>query len=442
MQVNIESPSNLRRKMTIELEADEIRRELDRSYNELKRGVHMKGFRPGKAPRQILERFFGDQVRGEVIQKLIKDSTDKALKEHDLKPVAEPEIVTEETDLAKILRFSATFDLKPEIVVKDYVALKVPRATVEVSEQEVDEAMERIRQRMATLKKVDTRTQVRDGDVVIADLQGFDDGKPVAGTKAEALRLEVSEQTLAHGLHEAVVGAEIGRTKSTQKAYPAEYQEKDLAGKTIEWRVDVKEIFEKQLPALDDEFAKDHGEFQTLAELREKVRGELLEGAKQEARRRARQGLLEIVLERNPIEVPQSLVERELSTLEAQAAILNQARGIPSEQAAESAHAARDEMRPQAEKLARTQLILGAIADQEKVEISDDELAEEIGRLVRNQRRRESAAEYYAKDENREALRDSMRRERAMELVMERAQSDESGGESPSKAVVDSAPET
>src|ERR1017187_8212360 len=134
MNVNIEENSALRRKLTIEVQPDEIKRELDKTYNELRRGVVLKGFRPGHAPRNLLEKFFGDQVRSEVIQKLVKEYTEKALEEHDLKPVVAPEIVTEQTDLQKdlSLKFSATFDLRPKIEVKDYEGLKVPESKVEV----------------------------------------------------------------------------------------------------------------------------------------------------------------------------------------------------------------------------------------------------------------------------------------------------------------------
>src|SRR5215471_10476855 len=132
MNVNIEEPSTLRRKLTIEVEPDEIKSELDKAYNELKRGVVLKGFRPGHAPRNLLERFFGEQVRGEVAQKLVREYTEKALEENSLKPIVTPEIVPEETDLNKSLKFSATFDLRPEIVVKDYEGLKVLEPKVEV----------------------------------------------------------------------------------------------------------------------------------------------------------------------------------------------------------------------------------------------------------------------------------------------------------------------
>src|SRR5216684_9011577 len=200
MNVNIETADNLRRKLTIEVEPDEIKRELDRAFNELKRGVVLKGFRPGRAPRKLLERFFGDQVRGEVIQKLVKEYTDKALEENDLKPVVPPEIVTEETDLEKSLKFSATFDLRPTIEVKDYEGLKVAESTVEVTDKEVEEAIERFRERQATLKKVEDRTVVEDGDYALATIEAFEDGKPISTAKTEDRLVEVSERALAHGV--------------------------------------------------------------------------------------------------------------------------------------------------------------------------------------------------------------------------------------------------
>src|SRR5215469_522747 len=197
MNINVESSSSLRRKITIELDQDEIGHELDRSYSELKRSVHLKGFRPGRAPRQMLERLFGDQVRTEVIQKLIKESTEKALQEHHLTPVAEPEIVTEETDLKKALRFAAVFDVKPEIVVQDYENLKVPSQEVSVTEEQVDAALQRLRERLASLKKVEDRTRVESGDFVIAELEAFADGAPIPGSKVESRMIEVSDQAIA-----------------------------------------------------------------------------------------------------------------------------------------------------------------------------------------------------------------------------------------------------
>src|SRR5216684_1692944 len=230
---------------------------IDNDYTDLSRTVMLRGFRPGHAPRNMLERLFGDRVRGEIVQKLIKEYTDKALEEQNLKPLLQPEIVTEESDLAKALRFSATFDLRPEIVVRDYQGLRVPRPQVEVSDDEVQKTLEDLRERAATLKKIEGRTRVERGDLVLAEIEGFVDGKPLEGAKLGQRIVEVSAERLSHGLDEVLVGAEIGHPAQATRSYPADYAEKDLGGKTVEWHATVKEIYAKVLPALDDEFAKD-----------------------------------------------------------------------------------------------------------------------------------------------------------------------------------------
>jgi trigger factor len=444
MNVNIESNSALRRKMTIELEPVEINRELDRAYNELKRSVQIKGFRPGRAPRTMLERLFGDQVRGDVIQKLVKEYTGKALEEHDLKPVVQPEIVTEESDLKKAqLRFSAVFDLKPDLVVKDYHDLKVPRATIEVGEPEVDAAMERLRERNATLKKVEGREIVEQGDFVVAEFEGFENGKPIPETKIEDRLLRVSKEVLAHGLDEVLTGAHVSAEVRRSRSYPAEYNEKDLAGKSVEWHASVKEIYSRVLPEIDDEFAKDQGAYQNLAELRAAVRQDLERHAQQEADTRARQGLLDLILERNPVEVPESLLAREQRSIETETAMALEAAGMPREAAYERARQDPGEMKTRAEKRARAALIVDAIADQESIEVSDDDVAARVAAIVtQSGRQREQAAEIYSHEETRTALKATMRREKTLESLLSRAQSEPAetpagetpGGEAPAGA--------
>ncbi len=422
MNVNIESTSSLRRKVTIEVDPDEIKRELDRTYNELRRGVVLKGFRPGHAPRNLLERFFGDQVRGDVIQRLVKEYTDKALDENNLKPVVEPEIVTEETDLPRALKFSAVFDIRPELVVKDYEGLKVPEETVEVTDKSVDEVIEALRERQATLKKVEGRNVVQEGDVVLATVEAFEGEKSLMEGKAESRLLQVSKRALAHGVDEVLIGAEAGKEARATRTYPAEYDDKDLAGKTVEWRVAVKEIYERQLPPLDDDFAKDQGDCQNLAELRERVRADLVERARAEADSRARQGLLELIVERNPVEVPESMVSREQRAMEAELAATLRAGGLGEEQIAEQVRASAEEFHNRALKRARNTLILDALREQEHVEVDDDQLAERIGLILRQSGRgRERLADFYSHEENREALRRSMRREKVLEALLQRA---------------------
>jgi trigger factor len=431
MNVNIEEPSSLRRKLTIEVEPDEIKHELDRAFNELKRGVVLKGFRPGHAPRNLLERFFGEQVRGEVIQKLVKEYTDKALEEHDLKPVVAPEIVTEQTDLQKdlALKFSATFDLRPKIEVKDYEGLKVPESKVEVSDTELEEAIERFRERQATLKKIEDRTVVADGDYALASVEAFTDGKPLSSTRPDDRLVEVSERALAHGVYEVLKGAELGKQMKASKTYPADYSQKDLAGKTIEWRATPKEIYRRELPSVDDDFAKDLGD-ENLEAFRTRVRGELLAHATQEANARARQGLLDLVIERNPVELPESLVARELSAMESELHQTLEAGGLSHEEAGERVKQSADDLKTRAEKRARTGLIVDALAEQEKIEIDDEELGARVAAIVtQSGRNRDRAAEFYRSPDNREALRQSMRREKALDFILSRAKRENAASE-------------
>jgi trigger factor len=423
MNVNIEENSALRRKLTIEVEPDEIKRELDKTYNELRRGVVLKGFRPGHAPRNLLEKFFGDQVRSEVLQKLVKEYTDKALEEHNLKPIVEPEIINEETNLPETLKFSAVFDLKPEVVIKDYEGLKIPEETIAIGDQEVDEAIERLRERQASLKKVEGREVVEEGDVAVVTIEGFEDGKPLSEAKSENRLLEISKKSLAHGVDEVLIGAKIGEENRKTRTFAADYEQKDLAGKTVEWRANVKEIYKKELPALDDDFAKDQGDLQSLAELRDRVKSDLLAHAKSEADARARAGLLDLVLDRNKIDVPESLVTREQRAMESDLASTLRQAGMPEEQVNERVQSASDDLKNRAHKRAASSLVLDAIAEQEKVEATDDELAERIGAIMRQAgtKNRERFQEFYAQEQNREGLRQTMRREKAMDQLITRA---------------------
>jgi trigger factor len=423
MNVNIETPSALRRKVTIELEPHEVQRELDRAYNQLKRSVQLKGFRPGRAPRTLLERFFGDQVRGDVLHKLQKEYTEKALQENALEPVVEPEVVTEASDLKKPqVRFTATFDLKPQFEVKGYGDLKVPKAVIEVSDAQVDEALEHLRQRSGSLRKIERRV-VQSGDFVLASFEAFEGGRPIPNSKLEQRIVRVSSEELRHELDQLLSGVELGAEVRKPRSYPADYYEPDLAGKTVEWHIKVTDIYERVLPNLDDEFAKDQGDYQNLAELRAAIRRQLEQRAQEEADARARQGLLDLIIERNPVEVPESLISREIHNLELEAVASLEALGMPREAALEKARQNQDDLKARAEKRARSALVIDAIAAQEGIEINDDEVADRVAALVRqgSGQQRERLAEFYSHPENREALRQVMRREKTLDRLLERA---------------------
>jgi trigger factor len=220
---------------------------------------------------------------------------------------------------------------------------------------------------------------------------------------------------------EVLRGAEIGKEMKASKTYPDDYSHKELAGKTIEWRATPKEIYRRELPTVDEDFAKDLGD-ESLDAFRTRVRSELLAHAKAEADARVRQGLLDLVIERNPVELPESLVARELSAMEADLHQTLEAGGLSHEEAGERVKQSSEELKTRAEKRARTGLIVDALAEQEKIEIDDEELGTRVGEIVTQAgRNRDRAAEFYRKEENREGLRQSMRREKALDFILSRA---------------------
>jgi trigger factor len=244
--------------------------------------------------------------------------------------------------------------------------------------------------------------------------------------------LEISKNSLAHGIDEVLIGAKVGAENRKTRTYAADYDQKDLAGKTVEWRANVKEIYKRELPPLDDDFAKDQGDIQSLTELRDRVRTDLLTHAKSEADSRARAGLLDLVLDRNKIEIPESLVTREQRAMESELASTLRQAGAPEEQVTERVQSAAEDIKTRAQKRAATGLVLDALAEQEKVEVTDDELAERIGAIIRQAgtKNRERFSEFYAQEQNREGLRQTMRREKVMDQLLTRAK----GGGEPATA--------
>ena len=290
--------------------------------------------------------------------------------------------------------------------------------------------------RQATLKKVEDRTVVEEGDYALASVEAFEDGKPMSPNKPEDRLVEVSERALAHGVHEALIGAEIGKEMKASKTYAADYTQKELAGKTVEWRATPKEIYRRELPTVDDDFAKDLGD-ENLEAFRTRVRAELLAHAKQEADARVRQGLLDLVIERNPVELPESLVAREVAAMEAELHQTLEAGGLSHEDATARVKQNADDLKSRAEKRARTALIVDALADQEKIEINAEELGDRVAQIVtQSGRNRDRAAEFYRKEENREGLRQSMRREKALDFILSRAQREDAPSAPPEERTI------
>jgi trigger factor len=413
VQITVEDLSPIRKKIDVALPPEEVQAEIEHAYRGLQQRARIKGFRPGKVPRPILERYYGEQIQSEVIGKLIQDSYARALEEHSLHAVAQPEIVAEEVRPESGLRYSATIEIKPAFDVAGWDGLVVQRSVAPVTDAEVDEHLERLRQSFAHMVRRDDRDTVEQGDLVELAYTGVVDGRVLPGATSQSRVVEVGSGTFPPPFEDRLVGRRRGESLHVDVPYPAQHHSPEIAGKTVTFRVEIKEIGRKELPALDDEFAKDHGECESLGELRDKIRRGLTSSAERDADERVRGDLLQQLVERNPIDVPDALVERKFQATARDLGI-HEARGGTPEQEAELDRI-RGELRHRARRVVHSALLLERLAVQQGFEVGDAEVDERIAAIVRAAPRdRERLADLYRVPEARRELRDRMMQEKAL----------------------------
>ena len=379
-KVDVETVDRVRRRLAVEVPAEEVSAEIEKAYVQLARGAKVRGFRPGRVPRPVLERLFGDRVRAEVFEKLIQQSYAEVVEEQRIAAVGHPEIVTEQARLGEALRYSATVEVKPEIVVEHYAGLEVERPLLPVADADVDAFLERLRQSLAQLHPIVDRMKVASGDVVTVDYEGRVDGRPVG--RGEQREIEVGANGFPREFDQHLVGATVGSELDFAVPYPSDYDTPELAGKTVSFHVHVRAVSRKEVPPLDDEFAKDHGECSTLDELRQRVRTRLEAEAAQHADDVMRQGLLNALAAANDVPLPNALVERRTEALMEEVWREWQQRRIRPKNETEALARLREELQPRAHQQVKIGLLLEAIARQEGITVSDAEVDERITALA------------------------------------------------------------
>ena len=419
-KVDVETVDSLRRRLAVEVPAEEVSAEIEKAYAQLARGAKVRGFRPGRVPRPVLERLFGDRVRGEVFEKLIQQSYAEVVEERQIPTVGHPEFVTEQAQPGAALRYSATVEVKPEIVVEHYAGLAVERPLTPVTDTDVDAFLERLRQSLAQLRPIVERSTVEVGDVVTVDYEARVDGRSVG--RGEQREIEIGANAFPREFDEHLRGAAAGSELDFIVPYPAEHGAAELAGKTVNFHVRVRGLSHKEVPALDDEFAKDHGECSTLAELRQRVRARLESDAAQHADEAARQALLGALAEANDIPIPNALVERRTQALVEEVWHEWQQRRLRPKNEGEALARLREELQPRARQQVKIALLLEAIARQEGITVSEADVDERIATLAADAG---SAAErlraYYQDAEARRDLRNRIVQARAVEAVLRTA---------------------
>jgi trigger factor len=373
MKASVEEISSVKRKISVEIPEDQVVKEVDSFYKDLGKKAKIKGFRPGKVPRAILERYFKDYVKTEVIQKLIEESYPKALSETELQPVSAPAIDPGEFEGGKPFQYSAVIEIKPDIKLEGYAGLKLEGKKEEVKDEEVEQRLQALQNLHATLSTVSEARPIQAGDYVIMDYEAKEEGKPLEGGKAVDFTVEVGSGQFIPALEEKLIGLRPEEEKEIEVSFPADYGYQKWAGKAVSFHVKIKEIKAKILPPLDDEFAKDLGDYSSLEELKAKLRGEIEKEKAQALEQQLKDQAVDQLLEANPFEVPGSLVEEQAKALVSDTKLRLAAQGVDLKNLGVSEEKLQGDYRATAEKQVKTFLILEKIAGQEGIAVSDEE---------------------------------------------------------------------
>ncbi len=419
MKVHVETLSPIERKLSIEVEPDQVAAELGRAYHALGERVRLPGFRPGKVPRRILEQRFRGEVEDDVARRLVERSYLSAISEHGVEAVGEPQVTGAQLVLDAPFAFQATVEVRPVIAPKDYQGLPLTRLSPKVEEAQVEARIEELRQRLGRLEPVEGRTTAELSDFAVVDYQGTVDGKPFEGGSGEGVTVEVAPGDVTAGNVEALAGLSVGQARAASATFPASHPQ---AGKTAEFLFTLRGLKRRVVPPLDDELAREVGGGPTLEALRTRVRGDLLSSAKSEAARTERDELVNALIERNPFPVPKAMVERGLEAM-LEGALRSLARGgVDPRTLNLDFDALRAEMRPRAEKEVRGALLLEAIAGAEGLAVEPKEVDARIEQLAKEAEQAVSQVRKAFKDANqRRSLELRLREEKTVEFLRSRA---------------------
>ena len=384
MKATLISKENNRAKFTMDFTAEEFEAAVVKAYQDSKDKFNIDGFRKGKAPRSIIEKHFGEGVFFEdAINNLFQTAYPEALNELDLEVIDSPQADFSEIGKGKPLTVTIDVAVYPVVEVKDYKGIEVEQVDPEVTEEDVDRDIEAMRKRNSRMVVADR--PVENGDTVIFDYAGFVGDEQFQGGTAENQELKIGSGMFIPGFEEQLIGVKAGESKDVVVTFPEEYQAKELAGKEATFKCTVHEVKFEELPELDDEFAKDVSEFDTLAELRDDARARILESVKLQCENEAKDKVIAQVYENNKIEAPATMVADEMDRMIQELEQQMRYQGLNIQQYLQFTGSTlddfRNEIKPEAEKRVATRIVLRSIGDVENVEVTDEDLDKELQRM-------------------------------------------------------------
>lgn len=427
MKATVEKLENDRVALEIEVDAEAVESALERAYRKVVKTVNVPGFRKGRVPRPVLEQYYGVEVLYEVaLDALLPQAYSDAIEETKVEPIDQPEIDVIEFAAGKPFRFKAEVQVKPEVTLGEYKGIEATRSRELVTEEKVDEVLEQYRQSHSQLV-VAERDVVESGDFVKIDFQGFVDDKPFQGGAANDFQLEIGSGQFIPGFEDQIVGAPVGEEFDVNVTFPEDYHHDELAGADAVFKVTVHEIKVKELPELDDEFAKDVSDKETLAELREMIRENLEKEADQRADDALRNDVIQAVADNATVNIPDILIERERNSIVQDFIRDLQFSGINPNQYLEmnnlTVEGLNEEFTPEAERRAKVALVVEAISKAEGVSVTPEEVDARIDEMAGGESEPDNEA-YRAQlnqPEMRERLSSTLQVSKTIDLLVEHA---------------------
>ncbi|QGQ95352.1 trigger factor [Paenibacillus psychroresistens] len=377
--------------LTIEVEADQVSVGLDKAFKKVSAKANIPGFRKGKVPRSIFEAKFGvESLYQDALDILLPEAYSQAVKETGINPIDRPEVDVQQMEKGQPLKFTAKVEVKPEVQLGEYKGLEIADTAKEVTTEELEAELTKLQQRHAELIVVE-EGQAENGDSTIIDFDGYLDGVAFEGGKGERHALELGSNSFIPGFEDQVVGMGIGDDKDIEVTFPEDYQAEELKGKAVVFKVKLHEIKRKNLPALDDEFAKDVSEFDTLEEFKVDLSKRLAEKNDQTAKRDQENQLVELVAASADVAIPQVMVDAEVELMLNDFANRLKSQGMTLEMyfqfSGQDESVLKAQMSGDAEKRVRNNLVLEAVAKAEGIEVTDEELTEELDKMAQTYKR-------------------------------------------------------
>ncbi len=422
MSVQVEKLEKNMAKLVIEVPAEEFEKALDEAYKKSRNKIAMPGFRKGKAPRKMIEKMYGASVFYEdAANIIIPDAYEDAAKESGLEIVSQPEIEVEQIEKGTPFIFAATVAVKPEITLGDYKGIEIEKKTAEVTDEEVDTEISRVRENNSRMITVDDRA-TQEGDTVIIDFDGYVDGEQFEGGKAEDYSLVLGSHTFIDNFEEQLIGKNPGDSVEVHVTFPDMYQAEELRGKEAVFYVEINDIKVKELPEIDDEFAQDVSDFDTLEEYKEDLKKKLLENKEAALEREKEEEVIGAIIENSQMEIPDPMVDAQTRQMTQEFAQRLQAQGLSMEQYMQltglTPQKMLDELKPQALKRIQSRLVLEAVAAAENIEVSDEEYDKEIDKMAEAYNMEKDKLTGLVSDNEKEQIRMDIAVQKAVELVV------------------------